>query len=139
MNRLGIGFSFLARPPKRKQLCGLVCLAFVAGCIGRVDAPVNVNVAQKILTMSMESWKDGKLPKDLLVGSPSVFVQEAEWNDETQLLGFEIINDEQSAGPNLIATVKLKLSDSEGKVVEKTATYIVGTSPSLVVYRNLMR
>gem|GEM_PF-3943999 len=51
MNRLGIGFSFLARPPKRKQLCGLVCLAFVAGCIGRVDAPVNVNVAQKILTM----------------------------------------------------------------------------------------
>jgi len=87
----------------------------------------------------MESWKDGKLPKDLLVGSPSVFVQEAEWNDETQLLGFEIINDEQSAGPNLIATVKLKLSDSEGKVVEKTATYIVGTSPSLVVYRNLMR
>ena len=139
MKRFEIDFNYFTRLFKGVTVSGIVCLAFLTGCSDRVGGPVNVNVAQKVLALAMENWKEGKSPKDLLAKSPSVFVQEAEWNDVTQLLGYEIINEDQSAGPNLIATVKLKLKGTEGKVIEKTATYIVGTSPSLVVYRNLMK
>ena len=76
---------------------------------------------------------------DLLDEKPSIVVQETEWNDETKLLDYEIISDDKPAGPNMIATVKLKLSKPDGKVIEKTATYVVGTSPGLTVFRNLMK
>jgi hypothetical protein len=124
---------------ERAQIGVLLCLAFVIGCSDKVGAPVNVNLAQKILALAMDNWENGVSSKVLLDRSPSVFVQEAEWNEETQLLDYEIISDDQSAGPNLIATVKLKLSTADGNVTEKTATYIVGTSPALTVYRNLMK
>ena len=139
MNCFKFDFNYFTRLFEGVTVSGIVCLAFLTGCSGRVGDPVDAHVAQKVLALAMENWKDGKSPKDLLARSPSVFVQEAEWNDVTQLLGYEIINDEQLAGPSLIATVKLKLKDNGGKVIEKTATYIVGTSPSLVVYRNLMK
>ena len=87
----------------------------------------------------MESWKEGKTPEDLLNESPEIVVQEPEWNDGAKLLDYQIVSDDAPAGPNLITTVKLKLSKVDGTVTEKTATYVVGTSPKLTVYRNLMR
>lgn len=121
------------------RLCGLLCLVFLIGCSDPVGGPVNINVAQSTLTSAMDTWKEGKTPKALLERSPSVFVQEAEWNEGTKLIEYEIINNNAPAGPNLIATVKLTLSKGEGKVTEKMATYVVSTSPSLTIYRNLMR
>ena len=112
---------------------------FVSGCSDPVGAPVKLNTAQQILSGVMESWKEGKTPKDLLAAKPPVFVQEQEWNDGVALVDYEIISNDQPVGPNLIATVKLKLGNPAGKVTEKTATYVVGTSPSLTVYRNIMR
>lgn len=111
----------------------------ISGCSDPVGAPVKLNTAQQILSGAMECWKEGKTPKDLLAASPPVFVQEQEWNDGVTLVDYEIISNDQPVGPNLIATVKLKLEKPAGKVTEKTATYVVGTSPSLTVYRNIMR
>ena len=87
----------------------------------------------------MEGWKDGIKANDLLGQSPSIVVQEPDWNDETKLLDYQILNNDSPAGPNLVATVKLKLGKADGTVSERTATYVVGTSPSLTVYRNLMK
>ena len=121
------------------RVVAVICVLFLAGCRDRVGAPVNVNLAQSTLTSAMEAWKEGKTPKVLFEKTPSVFVQEAEWNDGATLVDYEIISNDQPYGPNLVATVKLKLSKGGGKVTEKVATYIVTTSPSLTVYRNPMR
>lgn len=111
----------------------------VSGCSDPVGGPVKLDTAQQILSGAMECWKEGKTPKDLLAATPPVFVQEQEWNDGVTLVDYEIISNDQPVGPNLIATVKLKLEKPAGKITEKTATYVVGTSPSLTVYRNIMR
>ncbi len=134
-----MNFNELAKRFKKVQICGCVSLIILTGCGDNVGAPVNVNVAQQTLTSAMEAWKNGKSSEDLLNEKPSIVVQETEWNEDTKLLDYEILSDDQPAGPNLVATVKLKLSKSDGKVTEKTATYVVGTSPGLTVYRNMMR
>ena len=127
------------RPLKRSHICGLLCFALLSGCSDKVGAPVNVHAALTALESVMESWKEGKTPEDLLNESPEIVVQEPEWNDGAKLLDYQIVSDDAPAGPNLITTVKLKLSKVDGTVTEKTATYVVGTSPKLTVYRNLMR
>ena len=138
MNRLSIRLN--ERPLRLSAtLFALFCLTSLTSCRDRVGAPVDLSVAQKTLASAMEGWKDGKTPKDLLAGTPSIFVQETEWTDGATLQDYEIISDDQPAGPNLIAVVKLKLRNPQGKVSEKTATYVVGTSPSLTVYRNTMK
>jgi len=114
-------------------------LVFLTGCGDKVGAPVKVEVAQQTLITVMDGWKEGIDPEDLRQGKPPIVVQEAEWNNGAKLLDYEILSDDQTSGPNLVATVKLKLSSPEGKAVEKTATYIVTTSPSHTVYRNTMR
>lgn len=123
----------------RSHICVFVCLNLLTGCSDNVGAPVNVDVAQRTLVAVMEGWKEGKSPKDLLDERPSIVVQETEWNDGKQLVEYEIVNDGEPTGPNLVATVKLKLGTADGKVTDKTATYIVSTSPKLTVYRNTMR
>ena len=136
-------FQMKFNPPgnvvKRSQVCFSVLLLIVTGCGDKVGAPVKLDVAQQTLLTAIEAWKEGKSAEDLLAEKPSIVVQEAEWVEGTKLLEYEIVNDEEQAGPNLIATVKLKLSKEDGTVTSKTATYVVGTSPGLTVYRNRMR
>ena len=139
MNRFWIPLRECASSCVQIQRGGMICLLLLVGCSDKVGAPVIVDVAQTTLSSAMEGWKDGKTQKDLLEGSPSIFVQETEWNDGTKLLDYEIISDDRPVGPNLVATVKLKISKPDGNVAEKTATYVVSTSPSLTVYRNTMK
>ena len=132
------------RQPRRHFLTRLqisICLflSIVSGCTDKAGAPVKLDVAQQTLLSAMEAWKDGKEAEDLLAEKPSIVVQESEWVEGTKLLEYEIVSDDQATGPNLIATVKLKLSKSDGTVTSKTATYVVGTSPGLTVYRNPMK
>ncbi len=132
------------RPPekpvfKRLQICICSFLLIVSGCADQAGAPVKLDVAQQTLLSAMEAWKDGREAEDLLNEKPSIVVQESEWIEGTKLLEYEIVSDDQPTGPNLIATVKLKLSKSDGTVTSKTATYVVGTSPGLTVYRNPMK
>ena len=139
MNRFSTVLSELSLLVAHTFLCGLIGLVALSGCHDKVGAPVDVNSAQQILTSAMEGWKEGKTPDDLLNETPPIIVQDPEWNEQTKLLDYEIVSDDSPAGPNLIATVKLKLSKSEGAVKERTATYVIGPSPKFTVYRNLMR
>jgi hypothetical protein len=87
----------------------------------------------------MESWKDGKQPEDLADETPPITVQEMEWSNGAKLIEYQLVEGDRPAGQNLFAKVKLKLELPDGKVSEKVATYVVGTSPKIVVYRNLMK
>jgi hypothetical protein len=116
----------------------LICLALLVGCSSGNPHPVKVDVAQQTLESTMESWKEGKTPDDLKNESPSVVVQDTEWSAGTKLLSYEIIGEGKPVDANLIAKVKLKLSNTEGKETEKTVTYVVGTSPVLTVFRDIM-
>ena len=119
-------------------LCLLSSLALLTGCSSSL-VEVDSDTAQEALVTVMESWKEGKAPDDLLDERPSITVQETDWNDEIKLLEYHLFEDSRPAGPNLVARVKLKLSKQDGAVIEKTATYVIATSPKISVYRNLMK
>jgi hypothetical protein len=116
----------------------LLCLAVLTGCSGRVT-PVDVGAATTALELSLESWKLGKNPVDLLDESPPITVHEIEWSKGAKLLDFEIVSDEKNADQSLIAWVKLKIESANGRVSETTAKYIVNTSPELTVLRMMTR
>ena len=123
--------------------CSLVFLLFSSvlmvfvGC-GGGNAPVNVNIAQQTLTSTLEFWKDGETPESVSEQKPAIIVQDVDWTNGVTLLDYEIIDEGQPVDANLIAKVKLKLAGADGKETQKTVTYVVGTSPVLTVFRDLM-
>lgn len=86
----------------------------------------------------MEAWKDGKTPESMQKESPPVVVQDMEWASGAKLLSYELLDGAKPVDANLIAKVKLKVSGADGKEIEKTVTYVVGTAPKLTVFRDIM-
>lgn len=123
----------------RRHFLGAMGLLMLSGCADNVGAPVDANVAQQTLESALESWKEGKTPDDLLSETPAITVQEPDWESGTKLIEYQLVNDGDAAGPNFVAIVKLKLSKEDAEPTEKTATYVVNTSPKRTVYRNLMK
>lgn len=135
--------SLLLTSPVGRGNAGLLvgwflCFMFMSGCSGRVT-PVDAGKALVALEMSLECWKDGKKPDDLLEESPPITAHEFDWNKGIRLLDYEIVSDEKNADQSLIAWVKLKLESADGKVSETTAKYIVNTSPEVTVLRMMAR
>ena len=135
------GFQF-GRPssfPSKRSWFLVICLAILTGCGGPyISAPVKVDVARKTLVSTMESWKGGETPDGVRKKSPSVVVQDMDWTNGAKLIEYEILGDGKPVDANLIAKVKLKLSGADGKETVKTVTYVVGTSPVLTVFRDIM-
>jgi len=115
----------------------LSCLILLLGC-SRGNAPVNVDVAQQTLTSTLEFWKGGETPESVGEQKPAIIVQDVDWTNGAKLLDYEIIDEGKPVDANLIAKVKLKLTGADGKETQKTVTYVVGTSPVLTVFRDLM-
>lgn len=115
----------------------LSSLILFVGC-GGTNAPVNVDIAQQTLTSTLEFWKDGETPESVGEQKPAIIVQDIDWTSGAKLLDYEIIDEGKPVDANLIAKVKLKLAGADGKETQKTVTYVVGTSPVLTVFRDLM-
>ncbi len=56
-----------------------------------------------------------------------------------KLLVYVLLGDGKNVNESLVAQVKIKLEMADGKVSEKTATYIVNTRPEVTVFRNMLR
>ena len=67
--------------------------------------------------------------------------QDFEWASGAKLIDYQIVDDGKEEDVNL-RPVKLTLSNvgkDKEKPVEKKASYVVGTSPSVTVFRDIMR
>jgi hypothetical protein len=99
---------------------------------------VKVDVAENTLKSVMESWKSGQAPDSLQKATPPIVVQDMDWMAGAKLVDYQIIDGGKPVDSNLHAKVKLKLANSKGKETEKTVTYLVGTSPKLTVFRDML-
>jgi hypothetical protein len=120
-------------------LLAFCLLLHSAGCGPHQNTPVDVNVAQETLQTTLENWKLGLTPEEMQNGTPKIVVQDMDWSSGAELLSYEIQSDSRPMDANLVAKVKLTLRDQDGKEVQKTATYVVGTSPVLTVFRDMMQ
>jgi hypothetical protein len=139
------------RADRGGSLCGLFwvvaaslgTLAFLmlSGCSGRSAAsPVNAALARESLKVALEHWKKGEDPKSLESSSTPMVAKDFEWDAGAKLLDYKILDDGREEDANLRVPVKITLSQQgKTKAVEKTASYVIGTSPSVTVFRDIMR
>jgi hypothetical protein len=116
----------------------LVTAALAAGCGGqRRAAAVNADQARQTLRSVLENWKAGQTPDGQRDGSPSVVVQDMDWQQGCELIDYRFVGDGRSRDANLHVPVDLILRDRAGMERKKKAFYVVGTDPVLTVFREL--
>jgi hypothetical protein len=114
-------------------------LIVAAGCGGGPSHPVDTGVARKTLVETLDRWKEGETPEDLQKSKPQIVVQDMDWLGGAELVAYEVVGDGEPIDANLLAKVKLTLKGKDGKTSVKTVSYLVGTSPALTVFRDMMR
>jgi hypothetical protein len=123
----------------------LVLLAslFFAGCSGPGQAhAVNAPTARESLKIALDSWRKGENPKALQSSVTPMTIQDFDWASGAKLVDYEILDQGKAEDANLRVQVKLKMS-AAGKpassLLEKKVWYLVGTSPAVTVFRDMLR
>jgi hypothetical protein len=122
------------------------CLAvlgtlFFSGCSGSSHAhDVDEPRAREALKTALNEWKNGSSPESLPSSSTPMTVQDFDWLAGAKLVDFEIADDGKAYDANLRVQVKLTLNaPGARKNTEKKVWYLVGTSPSVTVFRDALR
>ena len=116
--------------------CLIVVLALCVGCGGpQRAAPVNPDRAREAVKTALDGWKAGKKPADLAAGSPAITAQDFDWLAGHTLVEYQLVDEGTPLDANLHIKAKLTLRDAKGRTTTKTVTYVVGTDPSLTVFR----
>ena len=74
-----------------------------------------------------------------------MIVQDFEWDSGAKLLDYQLVDDGKAYDANLRIQVKLTLAGGDAKAApaakktEKTVWYLVGTSPKVTVFRDMLR
>ena len=134
------------KPPvsRRRVLAALAALATLpmAGCWSSSRAhAVDPPRAREALKTALDQWKSGQGPRSLESSSTPMTIQDFDWAGGAKLVDYQIIDDGQAYDANLRVRVKLVLDGAAtktGKAVEKTVWYLVGTSPSVTVFRDAL-
>jgi hypothetical protein len=130
---------------RRRVLAAVAVLATLpmAGCGNSSGAhAVNPPRAREALKTALDQWKSGQSPGSFESSSTPMTIQDFDWAGGAKLLDYQIIDDGQAYDANLRVRVKLVLDGPKtktGKAAEKTVWYLVGTSPSVTVFRDMLR
>jgi hypothetical protein len=126
----------------------LIVLAtvFLPGCSNsNVAYAVDVPQARDALKIALDAWKNGETSKSLASSPTPMTVQDFEWETGAKLIDYQLVDDGRADGPNLRVQVKLTTTGEpvkgkkESKPTEKKASYVIGTSPRLTVFRDMFR
>lgn len=118
-------------------LCGiLICLAAGCGSSGGAGLTIDESTAKDSLVTVLDQWKSGGQPADLKNQSPSIIARDFDWEAGSTLVSYELVSDELNDGANLHTLVDLTLRSADGKETETRARYIVGTEPTITVFRS---
>jgi hypothetical protein len=111
-----------------------VACALLAGCSSEspTAGPVDPDAARVALKTALEGWKQGKRPDALKAGSPSITVQDRDWDRGARLVDYQIVGDGEAGGSDLRCKVTLTLRPAKGKQAKQEALYSVRTVGSNV-------
>ena len=117
----------------------LLSVPLITGCGGglRTAEPVDPAAAIEALKATLETWKSGGTVDDLRQRVPEIVAQDMSWISGARLLDYALLGEPQAVDANLYCSVRLRLSEANGKPTEKSVVYIVGTDPVLTVFRQM--
>ena len=133
----------LCRESIRRAIVSLFMLsnaaALMSGCSERqqVASKVDATVAMSALKTVLEIWKKGEKPESAKNGSPPIVVQDLDWSGGMALSSYEIQGEGKFDDANLRVPVTLNLKQPNGKSLTRKASYVVGTSPAVTVFREM--
>lgn len=124
-----------------KRLVSATCAAALvimsAGCgtgTQRAGA-VDPEAARAALKEALQEWKLGTAPSALRESTPSITVQDLDWERGCKLLEYEVLEAGRDDDANLRITVRLVVKEPDGREAEKQVKYVVGTDPLITVFR----
>jgi hypothetical protein len=115
-----------------RAAAALACV-FVSGCEHK-NLPVTPDLAKQSLEAALESWKRGESPEALAARTPPVTVGDFAWREGRKLTDFRVVGEPRNAGFNVSIDVELTFGDAKGAAAEQ-ATYVVGTDPTITIFR----
>jgi hypothetical protein len=138
MNRVRVLMEHCDRRPSLPWFVVVLAAASLAGCgVRQRAAPLDVRLAREVLKTSLEAWKKGDPAETLKNGSPSIIAQDPDWVAGARLVAYTLDGDHKRVAENLFVPVKLTLKLKNGKHATKDVTYVIGTSPNVMVFRSL--
>ena len=122
----------------------LVATLLLPGCSGPSRAhAVSEPTARDALKTALDGWKNGETPASFASASSPMIVQDFEWESGKKLLDYQLVDDGKPFDANLRVQVKLTIAGTDGKSAskntEKKVWYLVGTSPKVTVFRDMLR
>jgi hypothetical protein len=122
---------------------GALATILFSGCSSSVGAhAVNEPRAREALKIALDQWKVGATVDSMPSAVSPMTVQDFDWAAGAKLVDYEIVDDGKAYDANLRVRVKLSLygpGKTTGKPAEKQVWYLVGTSPSVTVFRDALR
>ena len=121
----------------RLALAGSVTCFCAFGCSGNGVEAVDAPGARQALRTTLETWKKGGPIGSLKDQNPSIIAQDMDWEAGATLIKFDVLDDGKDASVSLRIPVELTLQEKAGKEVKKKVRYMVGTSPTITVFREI--
>lgn len=114
-----------------------VSALLLSGCGGSNAHAVDTSQARDALVSALDHWKKGDAPRSIT----EMTIQDMDWERGAKLLDYQIVGDGQARDANLSIKAKLTLAGEKpgSRNVEKTVNYLVGTSPSVTVFRDMLK
>jgi hypothetical protein len=124
-----------------RERCGLPGLAILLmglpGCgLGSRASLSDPEQARAALHAALDAWKHGKPVSSLEAQSPRIHVSDPDWNSGARLAGYRDAGQARQVGYDVNCLITLEFRDRRGKSIEKHVSYVVTTSPQLLVLRN---
>jgi hypothetical protein len=112
-----------------------LCLLLpVLGCGKTLDAPVDQDKAREVLQTALESWKQGESYGALGQRQPPIYFNEPGWEAGKKLVNYQA-GQMELFGRQGRCSVKLFLQDKGGKAIERDISYLIDTTPRIVIVR----
>jgi hypothetical protein len=120
---------------------GAMLVLALSGCSNSRAHAVDPPRAREALKTALDHWKQGESPRSLSSSAAPMTVQDFDWEGGAKLIDYQILDDGQPADANLRLKVRLTTTGAKagGKTNQKTVSYLVTTSPSVTVFRDMLR
>ena len=121
---------------KRTSLLIVLSFSVLQGCGKGRTEDADPNQAGPALRTALAAWQSGKTQQELVDQKPSILMNEDDWRVGKRLLEFKMEETSTMFGRQVRWRAQIKLQDKNGKTEERTATYIIDTTPRIVIVRD---
>jgi hypothetical protein len=119
-----------------RSLAGAVVVllgAGLPGCGRGLPPKASPEEARQALRTALDAWQQGESLETLTKGRPAVYFNDPKAHDGRRLMSYEMEDGYDFFGQSVRVRVNAMLEGKDGTVSERELTYIIDTSPVVVI------